>query len=124
MSPRQRRRRFRSAALLLALFAASPAYAIDGNKLLQFCSGSASDQLTCQAYINGAADQLMVMADMGFAAKVCAPTNLVWKQTRDIAVKFISEHPEKRAAESTMLIGIALYTAFPCEVQKPVQPRM
>jgi Rap1a immunity proteins len=45
---------------------------------------------------------------------ICLPDTTTSKQIRDVAVKFLQEHPELRSNDGYSLVGRALTEAFPC----------
>jgi hypothetical protein len=85
-----------AAALLAVTVVRANAVFVSGNDLLTNCQSEiAVDRMYCLAYIAGIFDVIESNTINGFRA--CIPSNGVTSdQVRDIAVRFLREHPEKR----------------------------
>jgi hypothetical protein len=98
----------RAAAMVLAL---SPrtALAIDGAELLQNCeSQEAGRSIYCRGYVAGIADTAREKA-MACPADTASDSDL-----RDVALKYLHEHPESRQYGAASVVAMALAQAFPC----------
>lgn len=114
----------RQALIVVALAAVagtSPALAVTGNKLFEWCDSAAQfDQTACVAYIAGVAEGVMqatsfVQETGGYAPlRYCPPEGYTHVQIRDIVIAGLRERPESRHMGAAMLIMIALTAAWPC----------
>ena len=102
--------------VVLFLMGALPGRAaiLSGDDLLRYChdAGPANspDALTglCDGYIGGTFEVLIL------ARRVCPSPAVTNQQVRDVAVRFIEQHPEMRDNPAVTLIMEASVAAFPC----------
>jgi hypothetical protein len=106
---------------LAAVAVTSPAFAVTGNKLFEWCDSAAQgDQTACNAYIIGVAEGVMQATSFvqeigGYAPlRYCPPEGYTHVQTRDIVIAGLRERPESRQMGAAMLIMVALTAAWPC----------
>jgi Rap1a immunity proteins len=98
-----------AAALLLAGPAMADGYT--GNSLFADCAASDySSRNYCLGFTAGIST---AMANSGAA---CPPGGSTFGQDRDIAKKFLADHPEQRHLEAGVLVHRAITEAFPCKV--------
>jgi hypothetical protein len=96
----------RAAAMVLALWPHT-ALAIDGAELLQNCeSQEAGRSIYCTGYVAGIAAREKAMACPADAASD--------SDLRDVALKYLHEHPESRQYGAASVVALALAQAFPC----------
>lgn len=104
-------------SLVLMLFMGSPARAGDafytGNKLFSRCNDDDITAIACLGYVQAVFDTLSG-GDVILGWKACPPENVTGKQIKDIVVRFLVNHPEKRHYAATGLAAHALSEAFPC----------
>ncbi|PTE11528.1 Rap1a/Tai family immunity protein [Mesorhizobium helmanticense] len=108
-----------SALLMLSTLSAQAGF-FTGNELHGFCTGQGSFAL---AYIMGAADTINIDI-LGIDKKtgqkfeqqrfICVPPGATGGQVRDVACKYLSDHPEDRQLPATWLVYRALLIAWPC----------
>jgi len=106
----------------LSVVAASPARAYqglyDGNKLLQTCQASDfSSKGVCLGYVVGVADAMEGAQFEGgtvLGSRACFPAYMTALQAKDVAVMFLTSHPEWRHFGASGLVAGALASAFPC----------
>lgn len=80
--------------------------------LLQACTNDAS--LTfCQAYLAGAADQMVAFGAGGHKAGIC-PTHYTAEALRTIFVDWINKHPELLKIDMAATANLALRSKWPC----------
>ena len=109
------------AALLGFLVSGFPAQAegLDGNFLFSSCNDPAESftQGWCVGLISGTA-AMIDLENMEQGAthywKSCRPKGSTNGQLLDVVKKYLTEFPEKRHLNGTMLILIAFGRAFPC----------
>jgi hypothetical protein len=92
-----------------------------GNQLLRKCQ-SENEKLSCTDYIIGAAD--MVGALQGALDRdeksywkyqaVCLPLQVDSGQVRDVVVKYLVDHPERRDQPASQMVLIALIATWGC----------
>jgi hypothetical protein len=85
-----------------------------GNDLWTLCHQKGPG---CVAYIEGVADVLMPIWAKGgdFSGwRGCLPKETIGGQVKDVFIKFLREHPEKRHFTASSLVSWALAEAFPC----------
>ncbi|WP_294189049.1 Rap1a/Tai family immunity protein [uncultured Sphingomonas sp.] len=120
-----------AAAAFLAVggcFTPSPASADfkDGNELLAKCTTEKSDSVYyqntayCIAYIAGAVDMFTTWQMVGKAPQ-CMPDNATAGQIRDVVVKYLQDHPTKRAEPGSLLVASALLEGFNCKLTAKAQ---
>lgn len=82
----------------------------DGNALFNACSndGGYYKEGQCLGYVTGVFDSFE-------GVYVCAPEHVTAGQAKDIVVKYLTEHPEKRHEPAAFLVGSALNDVFPCK---------
>ena len=98
----------RAAAVALALWP-STALAIDGEELLQNCEAQeAGRSIYCTGYVAGIADAAREKA-MACPADTASDSDL-----RNVALKYLHEHPESRQYGAASVVALALAQAFPC----------
>ena len=90
--------------------AAQRVSAVDGNKLLGFCTAKAT--VGCDAYISGVADAI---AAQEASKPACIPPAVTGTQLRDVTIKYFRAHPESRQLKAGALTIRALSQAFPCK---------
>ena len=85
-----------------------------GNKIYDVCSSEQlADQQNCYGYVAGVADVMQYDAVNRYRA--CVPAGTTPAQLREIAIKFLMEHPiELRHYTASALVATALGEAFPC----------
>jgi hypothetical protein len=89
-----------------------------GNDLLTRCGDSTMPgTLVCLTYLQGVADTMIVAQTpkggiMGWRA--CIPAGVQASQLRDVATRFLREHPEQRHSPAPSLVAMSLAQAFPC----------
>jgi hypothetical protein len=99
----------RAFALTVALWPLT-ALALDGNTLLKKCEDSSPEtQNFCLGYIMGAADTLWT------ARLACPESGVKYPQVRDVVLKFLRDHPEKRHHSADSQVSLALAESFPCK---------
>ena len=90
-----------------------------GNQLYAACE---ADTGLCMGYVAGVADAMsLVQVTGGSIAGVvaCIPFPVVIGEAKDVAVKYLREHPELRAYTAVDLVAFALHDAFPCPETSP-----
>ena len=117
-------------AFLPALLFASQCHAQDvrtASGLLAACTGHMTEQVECMAYIAGIWDGIQYgMKSVGDSSRppaekndfqtsgICVPGGVAIRQLRDVVVKHLEAHPERRDSDAAALVGVALATAYPC----------
>lgn len=101
------------ALMLVAVTVSLPAAAqrtskIDGDRLVQLCTGR--DNAGCEAYVSGVADAIAELAPQ----RACIPPAVKGAQLRDVVVKFIRSRPETRQRSAGALTVQALGAAWRC----------
>jgi hypothetical protein len=102
-------------ALALGLSASPVVAEVTGNNLLAYCTTPEveGEKVVCLAYIDGVAATLAAGATVeGIGACFTRPQTT--GQLRDIAVKWLREHPQRLNISAAPLVVIALALAFPC----------
>lgn len=99
-------------AVLLPVYiiaSCSPASAqtITGNHLHSMCS---SNGIAVSGYVTGVVDALTSLGE----SRICFPPNSVVGQSVDIVCKGLSENPEYRNVDASLLTHAFLSEAFPC----------
>jgi hypothetical protein len=87
-----------------------------GNTLLQLCQShpQGPNPVFCMGYIAGIADALGTGSSIA-GWRACFPHNGTVGRVRDIAVGFLTAHPEVRHLTAASLVAEALQGAFPCK---------
>lgn len=108
----------KTAAIILALLAATPAQAefYDGNMLLQRMNGDGPDQLAALGYVAGVWDAYM-------GVMICPPPNVMLNQVRDMTKALLVNHPEYRHQGADRFVIAAGSTVFPCPASAPKAPK-
>lgn len=84
---------------------------LDGNKLYEYCQ---SNEFGCILYIQGVVDgQLAAISATTRDVAYCIPQGSTAGQVKDIVVKFLSDHPERRHLMGGVLVANALSNAWP-----------
>ena len=103
-------------SLIITLLFASPVRAgvfYTGNDMHEKCSGSDDfGRSLCMAYSTAVADVMETEAVAGWTA--CFSENVTVGQIRDIATRWLANHPQFRHYTAHSLIAQALSEAFPC----------
>ncbi len=84
---------------------------VTGAKLLSLCT--ASNTANCDAYLSGIGDA--VAAGGPAHAAFCIPDAVTGKQLRDVAVKFMREHPQEMELKAGTIATHAFTAAFACK---------
>ena len=89
-------------------------YFYTGNEIFQRCNSDIGtpDSVGCVGYVAGIADALTL------TNTICVPTDVSVVQVRDIVLKYLREHPERRHYNASGLAATALVSAFPCGSNK------
>jgi hypothetical protein len=85
-----------------------------GNHLSAACE---TDTGLCLGYVAGVADAMSLVQVTGGSiagVEACIPFPVVIGEAKDVAVKYLREHPELRAYTAVDLVALALHDAFPC----------
>jgi hypothetical protein len=91
---------------------------------IQLNSACQTDTGFCMGYVAGVADAMsLVQVTGGNLAGVvaCIPFPVVIGQAKDVAAKYLHEHPELQGYTAVNLVAFALRDAFPCP-QSPPKP--
>lgn len=91
---------------------------VDGNKLWDICRSDVREN-ACDWYVLGVADAMSVAQTKGGSIggwRMCGPENVSVVQVKDVAARFLREHPELRHLSGASLVARALAEAFPCVV--------
>lgn len=116
--------RMRRTVLAIALLAhGALTWAGTGNELLSDCEGT--DEFNrgwCTGRIVGYTQGLNHGLDLGGSVGLyCLPEGVTLGQLRDVTVKFLNDHPERRHEKDTLLMLDAMSEAFPCPKQSAAQ---
>jgi Rap1a immunity proteins len=128
----------KSAILLvtaMCLCSVASAQDADGNLLLKHCnvairfvdaptsvtSQEAESGMYCMGLVRGIVDTVMLWqeSDKAFKNRVspgrpCLTTEIKTSQAVRIVVKYLNDHPEQLHHDDSLLVVVALKTAFPC----------
>ena len=94
-----------------------------GNTLFEQCTrerDSATywyDDATCTAYIQGFVEGATSFQELWPKERpkaICLPAKATAGQIRDVVVKYLNQHPERRHLPAMMSILTATVAAFPC----------
>lgn len=114
-------RRWVGALFALLMAAPAGAQAHDGNKFLALCSTAEAstvayyaDAASCLNYVVGVVDAVNSMLVPPAPRIWCAPSGVTSGQARDVAIRYVIAHPEKRHTLAASMIIVALHEAFPC----------
>ena len=96
-------------------------YFVDGNGLHRFCQ---SEPEFAHGYVVGIVERLLSTQELNSLRRhtddsvhvptVCLPDAVVTTQLRDVACKYLREHPEERHEHASYLVARSMATAFPC----------
>jgi len=114
-------RRFALGLLILIVMFSSNAKAwfLDGNKLYRDCTTKESDdhhflnRSYCNGFVTGVTD--MLGSTERLAEMTCLPDKVTVGQVRDVLIKYLKDHPEKRHLPAFVLVFNSQREAFPCE---------
>jgi hypothetical protein len=102
-------------AMLAAATAATPELGFEtGNKLYANCLETDARRLDCAGYVSGVSDTLTAMQSVSGREAYCPTVDVTRAQVRDVAIKYLAAHPEKRHYAAASLVMMALTEAFPC----------
>ena len=109
-------------AFFLSVAVGTPAHAAafkSGNDLFQDCKASSNSftQGVCIGFAIGVADAMEAARPVnGMVAgfRACFPAQVTAGQVTDVAVSFLTRHPEWRHLAASSLVAGALAEAFPC----------
>jgi hypothetical protein len=88
---------------------------ITGNTLLEYCSGDdIGGRNVCIGYIEGVRDEHTV-SSAAENLKFVIPSEVSGEQMKDVVIKFLKEHPERRHKHGAVLVVDALAGAFPAK---------
>ena len=90
-----------------------------GNQLYAACE---TDTGFCMGYVAGVADSMSLaqVAGGSLAGVVaCVPFPVVVGEAKNVAAKYLHEHPELQAYTAVNLVALALRDAFPCPQPPP-----
>jgi hypothetical protein len=86
-----------------------------GNQFLSLCNLDREGD--CLGYVAGVTDTLLSLQaakpHMGYCIRI--PAAVTGGQLRDIAVKYLQEHPEERHYTAASEVILAMLNAFPCK---------
>ena len=106
----------KSVLVLACLAAAGTAQAqresrVTGAKLLSLCTASAA--ANCDAYLSGVADA--VAAQGPEHAPFCIPDAVTGRQLREVAIKYMHDHPQEMELKAGTVVTHAYTAAFACK---------
>jgi hypothetical protein len=90
------------------------ALALDGNELLQRCASIPDGKLFCTGFVDGI-HRLLRGSQFHL---VCSPDDVTTGQVRDIAVRYLLDHPADRHHNAEEVVTFAMIEAFPCAPPK------
>jgi hypothetical protein len=112
------KRSFALASIIFISLGVSPALSsggvTSGHDLFEQCK-AAPDAFysgACAGYIVGVADAMSGNPVAGFNA--CIPSGVPRQQLEDVAVKYMTDHPDFRQYTAASLVASALSEGFPC----------
>lgn len=99
---------------------------LNGNLLLESCRDSTRGGANvCLGYVQGAIDTILLFKGLAVRATQsdtpvlagwgCFPAGVTAGQGRDIIVRYLESHPERRHISGATQVYIALSEAFPCQ---------
>jgi hypothetical protein len=95
---------------------------IDGNKLYEECTTPKSrsthyqDSASCISFVLGVSDMNGLMAPLRDVEPLfCVPQTATSGQLKDITVKYLENHPERRHGLAAGEVMMALRQSFPCK---------
>ena len=98
-------------AVMMATQPAWGSYFDTGNRLYGFCQKPKNSPLeaACIGTISGGYD---MMVALGYK---CQDDGVTREQLKDVVVKYLKDHPERRNAPAVFNIVLAVQAAFSCE---------
>lgn len=110
----------RTLFLASTLVAPAPAYAYfdTGNDLYTNCSSEPTDAKStfnvglCFGYIRGIADNMNLATDIR-SSPTCIPGGADTRQIKDVVMKYMDDHPDRRDMPAVMIVTLALVSAWP-----------
>lgn len=113
-----------SIGLLMLVVAGANAHAEgffdDGDTLYYTCREKEGDpfaQGACLGTVSGALD---MMRALGY---VCKVKDVTRAQAKDVVLKYLEDHPEKRKGPGVLNIILAMEAALDCKAPAALQPR-
>ena len=116
-------KRLTGAAVAMGLATAVPVPAraqfYTGNEIYGDCQASESDAAyfqkwaRCTSYVTGAFDAILLARQLNDKPD-CTPDRLTVGQMRDVAVKYMREHPENRNMSAAAIVLLSIMDAWPC----------
>ncbi len=116
-------RRLFAAAVIVAAMAAParaqpPGGFVSGSTLYQYCTAKDAGQSFCSGFVAGIADAAAgrqpANKDGVYGYRECLAMTVTVQQATDVAVQFLTKHPELRHLGAASLVARALSEAFPC----------
>ena len=102
--------------VVVLLESAGSARAVDARKLLGYCKSpqGSEPRIYCLAYINGVAETLSNLADLGgLTGSPCMPEGTTLGQMADVIVGYIASNPKEEDWPAAGTVGVALNKAWP-----------
>ena len=93
----------------LAMMLAASGSFVTGNQLYEDCTREKTQ--ICLGYIVGVVDGYLALRTNPV---ICIPAKVTMGQINDIAVTYLTDHPEKRQYTADSLVLASLIQAFPC----------
>ena len=91
----------------LSLTMTATAEMFNGNQMWEMCQSRAVG--FCNGYVIGTLDALVTQG-----LTTCTPDGLTAEQLRDLVVRWLRDHPEKRHLSGTWIVANTLRENFPC----------
>lgn len=101
--------------MLAAVLGVSPAAALTGNQLAEYCRNGADRNPGCFYYIQGVVDAQVELHSAFRIALICFPSKVTNGQIAQIVAKYLNDTPSELHFPATTLVSNALHKAFPCE---------
>lgn len=99
-------------AMLTPVMATSDAD--NGNFWHKVCNMDSTTSM-CTSYVRGVIEGAVFQSGYSKTAlPFCAPDGVQYGQFKDIFVKYLRDHPEKRHLSTSVLVMIATTQAYPC----------
>ncbi len=89
---------------------------VSGNELFQYCTKSAKlsfQHSYCEGFITSVADTMGSKYPV-FGLRACFYGGTTQQQVREVAIKWLFNHPEKREFGAASLVATALSESFKC----------
>jgi hypothetical protein len=86
---------------------------VDGNFLLQRCTGNVLEQRQCTAYIAGVSDEMAIQRRREGKPE-CFPPNIDISQLRDAVVNYLQAHPAIRHYTAAELVHNTINSVWGC----------